>query len=693
MLKDVKSADGGVSLKWKLIGPIIVVVMLAGVWLEKTWLDSFWHNIETSAIQKGEALAGFGLRAFNSLMIGGTIDEVELREFLKNNFEAAEEIEKFRIYRGPKVIAQFNDSDNPVQDMEKFDAKDKLITNAFERKTTQHEFLENYEGKPALRIIFPALAEGDADPEDPVKNGKEPQCLFCHNENVVVGDALGAIEIVVSLERQVEEYQAVKQKTILISITILFSIFILVYVIVKLVLASLPKLVEMFEAIAKGYLTRTIEVKSRDEIGRLAVYLNEMSSGLKSIIVGIHTASNSVASDSGKLAGRSTLISSKMEEINSRSHDIASAAEQLSGSFNTIATSSAEVSESISAVAVAVEEMSASINEVSLSAKKEAQIVSDANQRAKTAHEIMSALLVSSHEIDKVVEVINKIAAQINLLALNATIEAASAGEAGKGFAVVANSVKELAKQTGSATEEISKRINDIKENTNDAANAIEEVFSIMEEVDALTNNIALAVEEQSSVSNEIAGSIEKSSHSANDITNNIMQAAESSSEVSENIRHVGTLVNDAARSSDEANKDTLGLEKSANNLQEVVAKFKTSNKKFDSTNIQNEHNRWKIMLNGMLIGEDKISAEEFPGEENCAFGKWLLTGEKDDLNQPSTLNEIIEWHNKFHMAGKEILTLANESEKQTTIDKYTQFRDVANKLNQLLNRLEEEVN
>ena len=127
--------------------------------------------------------------------------------------------------------------------------------------------------------------------------------------------------------------------------------------------------------------------------------------------------------------------------------------------------------------------MSSSLNEVSKNCQKESQIAANANNQAKSTRDLMERLGVSSKEIGKVIEVINDIADQTNLLALNATIEAASAGEAGKGFAVVANEVKELAKQTAQATDQIGRQIEEMQNNTGNAVAAIEDITKIIEEI------------------------------------------------------------------------------------------------------------------------------------------------------------------------------------------------------------------
>src|SRR6202166_1835556 len=149
--------------------------------------------------------------------------------------------------------------------------------------------------------------------------------------------------------------------------------------------------------------------------------------------------------------------------------------------------------------------MSVTIGEIAKNATEAAKIAGEAVEAAEAANQTVGRLGESSIEIGKVIEVITSIAQQTNLLALNATIEAARAGEAGKGFAVVANEVKELAKQTAKATEDISQRIRNIQGNTKDAMQAIEMIGTVINKVSQIAGTIAAAVEEQDATTNEMS--------------------------------------------------------------------------------------------------------------------------------------------------------------------------------------------
>jgi methyl-accepting chemotaxis protein len=167
----------------------------------------------------------------------------------------------------------------------------------------------------------------------------------------------------------------------------------------------------------------------------------------------------------------------------------------------------------------------------------------------------------SSVEIGNVVKVITSIAQQTNLLALNATIEAARAGEAGKGFAVVANEVKELAKQTAKATEEISKKIEAIQTDTKGAVRAIHDVTGIINQINDISNSIASAVEEQTVTTNEINRSMAEAARGVGDITHNMTGVASAA-------QNTTNGANEAQRAAQELGKTTA-------NLQAVLAHYK----------------------------------------------------------------------------------------------------------------------
>jgi methyl-accepting chemotaxis protein len=297
-----------------------------------------------------------------------------------------------------------------------------------------------------------------------------------------------------------------------------------------------------------------------------------------------------------QISANSTTVASASEEVSANLSTVGAAVEQMSSNMKVVANTSEKMTSAVNSVATAIEEMSVSLNEVSKSSGQAATVASKAAQSANNTAAIVDKLGESAQEIGKVVDMIKGIAAQTNLLALNATIEAASAGEAGKGFAVVANEVKELAKQTASATEDIRAQVAGMQGNTQQAVKAIDEIVQIINEINNISGNIAAAVEEQTATTNEISKNVGDAARGANEVSRNVQQAALGANEVSKNVQEAVKGVNDIAKNINQlaagandvarnAGEAAKGMNDVAKNVQAVSAQAKDTTRGAGDTN------------------------------------------------------------------------------------------------------------
>jgi methyl-accepting chemotaxis protein len=257
--------------------------------------------------------------------------------------------------------------------------------------------------------------------------------------------------------------------------------------------------------------------------------------------VGLRQALDTIATNAQSLSAAS-------EELGIVAQHMSKNSEETAAQASVVSNSSEQVSKNVATVAASAEEMNISVKEIAKNASDAARVATTAVRVADDTNKTVAKLGESSVEIGKVIKVITSIAQQTNLLALNATIEAARAGEAGKGFAVVANEVKELAKQTAVATEDISQKIEAIQNDTKAAVAAISQIGQIIGQINDFQNTIASAVEEQAATTNEIARSAGAASKNSSEISGNITKVSVAAKETTDGANNTWSAAQDLSR-------------------------------------------------------------------------------------------------------------------------------------------------
>ena len=314
-----------------------------------------------------------------------------------------------------------------------------------------------------------------------------------------------------------------------------------------LIVVPLRRVARVLRAVADKDLSQHADVHSRDEVGQMAVALQDATTSLRATI-------QTMSSNAQVLAAAS-------EELTGTSQQVTTSAGHAATQVGALSTAAEQVSHNAQAVSAGAEEMSVSIREIAQSSTEAVRVAGDAVTVDASTNTIVSRLGESSAEIGNVVKVITQIAEQTNLLALNATIEAARAGDAGKGFAVVANEVKDLAQGTARATKDIAQRVEAIQTDTADAVSAIGEIAAIIGRINDYQTTIASAVEEQTATTSEMSRGITEAARGSSEIAATIAAAAES--------------VDATATGIIEARKAAVQLAHMSTDMQETVDSFR----------------------------------------------------------------------------------------------------------------------
>jgi methyl-accepting chemotaxis protein len=315
-----------------------------------------------------------------------------------------------------------------------------------------------------------------------------------------------------------------------------------------------------------------------DEVGLLSKAIQAMSTSLREVLKTITDGMNVVSSSSSDLSASSGRMSDGSQQASGKAHAVAASAEQMAANVMSVASGMEQTTNNLTSVAGATEQMTSTIGEIAGNSETARRITEEATRQAARIGEQMNQLGAAAQQIGKVTETITEISSQTNLLALNATIEAARAGSAGKGFAVVANEIKELAKQTAAATEDIKERIAGVQSSTAGGIAEIGKVTQVIREVSEIVASIAAAIEEQSTVTKDIARNIAEASIGVRDANNRVSETSKATAEIAKEIVGVDRAAGQIADGTEEIKASAAGLSRVAEQLHSTVARFRISN-------------------------------------------------------------------------------------------------------------------
>jgi len=397
----------------------------------------------------------------------------------------------------------------------------------------------------------------------------------------------------------------------------------------KAITTPLKKVSILIGEVSQGHLNRELTITNKDEIGQISRAINylvidklrgivrkimfhinqqfdaanelattsnriaESSESVKNQVITIAASSDQVtanvnvmASSAEEISNNISAVSASVEQLSVNINTVAATAEQASANMTGLTQSTEQISKDINVVSNAVEDMSITLSEINNSTTEAMDISSESLKSSKKTLDTMNKLRENAEKIGRIVKLIDTIAAQTNMLALNATIEAASAGEAGKGFAVVASEVKDLAKQTSEANNEIAQEIEHIQKQTSEAVKHTEAVNHVISQVVDINSSINAAIDEQSQASTKIseaveslatasresALNVEEAMNGLKDITRSMSEASLAAQESTRSVAEGSAGVKEIAKSAAEAATGVNRVNKNLREIQEVIS-------------------------------------------------------------------------------------------------------------------------
>jgi methyl-accepting chemotaxis protein len=368
---------------------------------------------------------------------------------------------------------------------------------------------------------------------------------------------VGAVQIGISLASQASALKSIAIMFLIIALLVIVVGGFTIISIVSVNLKPLAQLASVAEEAAKGDLTKSVEVKSQDEIGMVTISFNNMIENLRNITDKINNMSQNISASSTTLLSSAQQAAAVSEEISSSTEEVADGAEKQVRATEEISTSMKKVVDNMTSVSAHVK----SIVEFS---ENTSSLASDGKDKMNNmvaqmgiiknsvsySSKIIIELQETSKKIGNIVALIDGISDQTNLLALNASIEAARAGEAGKGFAVVADEVRKLAEESMKSSSNIKELITETQNKTEKALSSIEEGNKESEKGEKIVTIVGESLK-------EILKSFEDTKVYLEKVDVMVSESKENIDKVNENANEIQSISTNTAASTEEVAAST----------------------------------------------------------------------------------------------------------------------------------------